>query len=136
MGCDSSGVRIHTNGHAAQLARSVDALPITVGRDIAFGMGQQAPDTKKGLTDFLRQKSIYTDKTCFCEGFRLKETSRLVRVGCTLGRYAVTEMGLNVEPRPIRQCHGLGEVRLSSLAGTKKNNAVGLSGYGSGLCIL
>ena len=48
MGYDFSGVQIHTNGHAAQLARSVDALAFTVGRDIVFGAGQYRPETNEG----------------------------------------------------------------------------------------
>ena len=48
MGYDFSGVRIHTGGHAAQLARSVNALAFTVGRDIVFGAGQYRPETSAG----------------------------------------------------------------------------------------
>ena len=48
MGYDFSGVQIHTDGHAAQLARSVDALAFTVGRDIVFGAGQYRPETNEG----------------------------------------------------------------------------------------
>ena len=48
MGYDFSGVQIHTDGHAAQLARSVDALAFTVGRDIVFRAGQYRPETNEG----------------------------------------------------------------------------------------
>jgi Domain of unknown function (DUF4157) len=48
MGYDFTGVQIHTDGHAAQLARSVDALAFTVGRDIVFGAGQYRPETNEG----------------------------------------------------------------------------------------
>jgi hypothetical protein len=48
MDYDFSGVQIHTDGHAAQLARSVDALAFTVGRDIVFGAGQYRPETNEG----------------------------------------------------------------------------------------
>jgi hypothetical protein len=48
MGYDFSGVKIHTDGHAAQLARSVNALAFTVGRDIVFGAGQYRPETSEG----------------------------------------------------------------------------------------
>jgi hypothetical protein len=48
MGNDFSGVRIHKQGDAAQLARSVNALAFTVGRDIVFGQGQYRPETGAG----------------------------------------------------------------------------------------
>jgi hypothetical protein len=48
MGYDFTDVQIHTDGHAARLARSVDALAFTVGRDIVFGAGQYRPETNEG----------------------------------------------------------------------------------------
>ena len=48
MGYDFGGVRMHTGGHAAQLARSVNALAFTVGQNIAFGAGQYRPETSEG----------------------------------------------------------------------------------------
>lgn len=41
-------MRVHTDSTAAQLAHSVDALAYTVGRDVVFGSGQYAPDTRPG----------------------------------------------------------------------------------------
>ncbi len=46
-----SAVRIHTDSHAHDLARSVNSqafTAFTVGRDIAFGDGQYAPETGRG----------------------------------------------------------------------------------------
>ncbi len=43
-----SGVRIHTDAHAAASARSVQALAYTVGNQIVFGAGQYAPQTAPG----------------------------------------------------------------------------------------
>ncbi|MCX9028612.1 MAG: DUF4157 domain-containing protein [Candidatus Methanoperedens sp.] len=43
-----SAVRIHTDHHAHDLARSVNAQAFTVGRDIVFGAGHYAPDTGRG----------------------------------------------------------------------------------------
>src|SRR5437899_7632434 len=48
MGHDFSGVRIHTDGKAAESAQAVNALAYTVGKDVVFGAGQFAPQTTDG----------------------------------------------------------------------------------------
>lgn len=48
FGYDFSRVRVHTDANAEESARSVNALAYTVGRDIAFGMGQYTPETNEG----------------------------------------------------------------------------------------
>lgn len=45
---DFSGIRIHADAHAAESARSVQALAYTVGNQIVFGAGQYAPQTEAG----------------------------------------------------------------------------------------
>jgi len=45
---DLSRVRLHTDAHAAESARAVNALAYTVGGDIVFGAGQYAPRTAAG----------------------------------------------------------------------------------------
>ena len=45
---DFSGVRVHTDGRAAESARAVDALAYTVGNHVAFDSGQYAPGTSAG----------------------------------------------------------------------------------------
>jgi hypothetical protein len=46
---DLSGVRVHTGPEAAEAAQSVNARAFTVGRDIVFGTGQYAPQSRDGL---------------------------------------------------------------------------------------
>jgi hypothetical protein len=46
---DFSGVRVHTGPEAAEAAGSVNARAFTVGRDIVFGAGQYAPQSRDGL---------------------------------------------------------------------------------------
>lgn len=41
-------VRVHTDTRAAESARAVNAVAYTAGYDIAFGMGQYAPQTARG----------------------------------------------------------------------------------------
>ncbi len=41
-------VRVHTDDHAAALARAVEARAFTVGSDIFFGAGEYAPATRGG----------------------------------------------------------------------------------------
>ena len=48
FGHDFSRVRVHTDANAANSARAVNALAYTVGRDVAFGAGQYAPQTDAG----------------------------------------------------------------------------------------
>jgi len=48
FGADFSPVRIHTDAEAAETAGAVNALAFTVGRDIVFGAGQYAPESKSG----------------------------------------------------------------------------------------
>jgi hypothetical protein len=48
FGHDFSGVKVHTDGTAAESARSVNALAYTVGNDVVFGAGQYAPHTPAG----------------------------------------------------------------------------------------
>ena len=48
FGADFSQVRVHTDARAAGAARSIDANAFTVGRDIAFGAGQYAPQSHGG----------------------------------------------------------------------------------------
>jgi len=48
MGVDFGAVRVHHDGHANHLARSVNALAFTYGRDIVFGGGQYQPATAGG----------------------------------------------------------------------------------------
>ncbi len=45
---DFSGVRVHTDGRAAESARAVNALAYTVGQDVVFGAGQNARMTNRG----------------------------------------------------------------------------------------
>jgi hypothetical protein len=48
FGADLSAVRIHTDAHAHELARSVNARAFTVGRNVVFGAGHYATHTDSG----------------------------------------------------------------------------------------
>jgi hypothetical protein len=48
LGHDFSRVRVHTDGKAAESARSVDALAYTVGLDVVFGKGYYSPRSNEG----------------------------------------------------------------------------------------
>jgi len=45
---DFSGVRVHTDGGAVDLARTVSAQAFTVGRDIVFDAGHYVPESESG----------------------------------------------------------------------------------------
>jgi Domain of unknown function (DUF4157) len=48
FGHDFSRVRVHTDGRAAEAARSVHARAYTVARDVVFGAGEYSPGTTAG----------------------------------------------------------------------------------------
>jgi hypothetical protein len=48
FGADLSQVRVHTGARAGETAKSINARAFTVGRDIAFGAGQYAPESQAG----------------------------------------------------------------------------------------
>ncbi|HJP92673.1 MAG TPA: DUF4157 domain-containing protein [Pyrinomonadaceae bacterium] len=48
FGHDFSTVRVHTDAKAEESAQAVNALAYTVGRDMVFGAGQYAPETRSG----------------------------------------------------------------------------------------
>ena len=48
FGHDFSRVRVHTDGHAAESARAVNANAYTVGRDVVFGEGRYEPASSEG----------------------------------------------------------------------------------------
>lgn len=49
FGHDFSSVRVHTDGRAAESARSVNAQAYTVGKDVVFDSGRYSPGTEEGL---------------------------------------------------------------------------------------
>ena len=48
FGHDFSRVRVHTDGKAAASAQAVNARAYTVGRDLVFGPGEYAPNSREG----------------------------------------------------------------------------------------
>jgi hypothetical protein len=48
FGHDFGGVRVHTDGQAAESARGMNAAAYTLGRDVVFGADQYAPETGQG----------------------------------------------------------------------------------------
>jgi hypothetical protein len=48
FGRDFSQVRVHSDGRASELARSVNARAFAIGQDMIFGEGQYAPGTSTG----------------------------------------------------------------------------------------
>ncbi|MEO5953248.1 MAG: DUF4157 domain-containing protein, partial [Chloroflexia bacterium] len=49
LGADLSGVRVHTDGEADHLAKSVDAVAFTTGSDIFFRQGAYDPGSDRGM---------------------------------------------------------------------------------------
>ena len=49
LGADLSGIKVHTDGEADQLAQAVDAVAFTSGRDIFFRSGAYNPGSAEGM---------------------------------------------------------------------------------------
>jgi hypothetical protein len=48
FGADFRQVRVHTDSHAAETAKSINAKAFTKGKDVVFGTGQYSPGTSSG----------------------------------------------------------------------------------------
>ena len=48
FGFDFGQVRLNTDGHAADIAQTINARAFTLGRHFAFGSGQYAPESRVG----------------------------------------------------------------------------------------
>jgi hypothetical protein len=56
---DLTGVRVHRDAEAAELARSVGARAFTVGSDVFFGRGEYQPSTRDG-SELLAHELVHT----------------------------------------------------------------------------
>jgi hypothetical protein len=75
FGADFSGVRVHHDEAAGELARDLHARAFAVGPDLVFAPGQFAPETTRGrhllaheLTHVLQQGRAPTLRRCPCRG--------------------------------------------------------------------
>jgi len=55
FGADFSGVRVHDDARAADVARSVNARAFTLGKDVVFGAGEYSPDSSSGRKLFAHE---------------------------------------------------------------------------------
>lgn len=62
LGADLSDVRVHTDGEADQLARSVDAVAFISGRDVFFREGTYSPGSQEGLRLLAHETSHVTQQ--------------------------------------------------------------------------
>src|SRR5437879_13681969 len=82
LGADFSDVRVHTDGKAAESARSVQAYAYTVGNDVVFQSDKYAPDSDSGqrllapeLTHVVQQRSGPVDGTPAAGGIKISHPS-------------------------------------------------------------
>src|SRR5438034_11554512 len=82
LGADFSDVRVHTDGKAAESARSVQAYAYTGGNDVVFQSDRYAPDTDSGqpmlaqeLTQVVQQRSGPVDGTPAAGGIKVSHPS-------------------------------------------------------------
>ncbi len=100
FGQDFSGVRVHTDAKAAEVARAVNARAFTVGRDVVFGIEQYSQRSTEGrrllgheLTHVVQQGLGLRDNNLTVGGAQVLETE--VDKVCTL---TSTNQPMNVMP--------------------------------------
>jgi sarcosine oxidase delta subunit len=91
FGHDFSHVRVHTDGRAAESARTVHARAYTVGRDVVFGSGQFAPGTAAGGR-LLAHELAHTvqQRGAMAEGAPVAPGSALETAAASAGRAAAS----------------------------------------------
>jgi hypothetical protein len=82
IGADFSGVRVHTDGKAAESAKAVQAHAYTVGNDVVFGAGQYQPGSPSAqrmlaheLTHVVQQRSGPVSGTPQAGGINVSDPS-------------------------------------------------------------
>jgi hypothetical protein len=96
MGRDLSNVRVHTGQDASRTARALGAHAFTLGRDIAFGEGQYAPQTESGKR-LIAHELVHTVQQHESSGVRIHrawyhsplEFLTMVIAGLDLGAIAI-----------------------------------------------
>lgn len=80
MGADFSRVKVHTDAHADQLSRSIQAKAFTTGNDVFFKQGAYSPDSRSGqellaheLTHVVQQGSASPTVQRDDEDFQMSE---------------------------------------------------------------
>ncbi len=76
LGRSLADVRVHTNGRAAEAARSVNADAYTVGRDVVFGEGRYRPGTAGGERLLAHELAHVAQQGSGARGAGAREMSR------------------------------------------------------------
>ena len=94
VGADLAGVRVHAGEEAGRLVRSLDAIAVTVGRDILLGPGSGAPGSAERL-GLLAHEAVHTAQQGVVEqgagalavdpSPQLEAEARAAGVGATIG---------------------------------------------------
>ena len=107
FGADFGGVRIHTDGQAAESARAVNAHAYTVGDDIVFAGGRYDPASPSGqrtiaheLTHVVQQRSGPVDGTPTGDGIRLSSPGDRFEQAAEQGADRIMAAGPGAEARP------------------------------------
>ncbi|HEX5874954.1 MAG TPA: DUF4157 domain-containing protein, partial [Pyrinomonadaceae bacterium] len=120
---DFSGVRVHTDAHAARSAKEVNALAYTVGRDVVFGTGQYAPGTERGTRLLAHELTHVVQQTS--SGSSAQQTSKAVSEPSDAAEVEADAMAdrvmsgeaVNVTQAPNATLHALSDLETGLLAG-------------------
>ncbi len=137
FGADFSGVRVHTDAHAAGLAQSFQARAFATGHDVVFGADQYTPGTTAGqrllaheLTHVMQQAAGHAGHPAVFrqpqETPRSPESEAPTLPPFTLPPFTLPGTGLTVIPGPLHPAL-LGQ-RLPLPANLRITNALGAGG--------
>jgi len=109
FGEDFSGVRVHTDGKAAESAQALNANAYTVNRDVVFDAGKYAPNTQIGkrllaheLAHVVQQGRGGSNQSMLLVGSTLEQSADQVAAKFTQGVGTIQVIGSSA-PRIARQ---------------------------------
>ena len=128
---DFSGVRVHTDAHAARSAKEVNALAYTVGRDVVFGTGQYAPGTERGTRLLAHELTHVVQQTS--SGASAQQTAKAVSdpgdaaevEADAMAERVMSGENVNVTQAPNATLHALNDLETGLLIGGVAAGAVG-----------
>lgn len=115
FGRDFSQVRVHTDGQAAESARSVNALAYTAGPHVVFGPGQYQPQTSEGQ-HVLAHELVHTQQ----QGVATPTELRLGK------QNDPAELEANTVANAVGHDRGSGPSSPLAISGTTSSHAAGI----------
>jgi hypothetical protein len=103
FGADFSGVRVHTNGNADQLNRSISARAFTTGQDIFFKQGEYNPGSRGGQELLAHELTHVVQQTGNNLSLQRESTGELQPQGKDIQKLGIVykDEGVNLRDHPL-----------------------------------